>query len=238
MFSSWMTASDHRPSAAARSACSLQVASWRLRRPRPAVRSPPRARAGLGAPARTPRSPRPNGGRRTRQGRPSTPRRRRRARPAPGSRRGGRPGSRRRPTRRSIAVISRLTSELNDSCRMVTAWRLASGASSGGSSERPGITAPSTSTGITGTSRSSAATVSATTQSPASSSRRWPWSSFTDIHWAPITDRKTSQSSTACRITSVKSVPGSMVSMSMKTWNRSTNRSARRPATWRASWRR
>jgi hypothetical protein len=142
------------------------------------------------------------------------------------------------PTLRSITLISRLTSELKDSCRMVIAWRLASGASSAGSSDREGMAAPSTSTGMTGTFRSSAATVSATTQSPASSSRRWPWSSFTDIHWAPITDKKMSQSSTACRITSVKSVPGSMVSMSMKTWNRSTNRSASRPATWRASWRR
>ena len=141
-------------------------------------------------------------------------------------------------SRRSMAPISRFTSEENDSWWMVMAWRLASDASTAGRSERDGMVAPSTSTGITGTGRCSAAAVSATTQSFGSSSRRWPSSACTAIHCGPITDKKTSQSLTACRMTSVKSVPGSMVSMSMNTWNRSTSRSASRPATCRASCRR
>ena len=130
-----------------------------------------------------------------------------------------------------MAPISRFTSEENDSWWMVTACRLANEARAGGSSERAGMVAPSTSTGITGTWRSSAAAVSATTQSFGSSSRRKPSSACTAIHCGPITARKTSQSLTACRMTSVKSVPGSIVSMSMKTSKRSTRRSASRPAT-------
>ncbi len=78
-----------------------------------------------------------------------------------------------------MVVISRLTSEENDSCRIVIACRLASGASASGSSARVGILAPSTSTGITGTLRFSAAAISATTQSSGSSSRRTPASSST-----------------------------------------------------------
>jgi hypothetical protein len=135
------------------------------------------------------------------------------------------------PTRFSIAAIRRPTSEENDSCRSVIPCRLANGASTSGSSVRTGIRAPSTSTGMTGTLRCNAVAVSATTQSLGSSSLRRPFSSSAVVHWVPMIDKKTSQSFTARLITSVKSVPGSMVSMSMNTWNLSTRRSANRPAT-------
>ena len=100
-----------------------------------------------------------------------------------------------------------------------------------------GIRAPSTSTGMTVTSRASAASISWTTQSRGLSSRRLPSSSTALNQDGPISTTITSQPSTASVSARPKCNPGAM-SMSMNNLNRSPSRSASRPAAYGVSERR
>jgi hypothetical protein len=85
-----------------------------------------------------------------------------------------------------------------------TAWRRAKPLSSSGSASSDGIDAPSTSTGITRSRRSSAAAISTRTHSVACQSR-------------PITAISASERPSASSMTSTKSAPGSVLSRSLKT---------------------
>ena len=130
----------------------------------------------------------------------------------------------------SIAEISRAVSAANVSWEILSACRLDRSAKAGGSSDRVGICAPSTSTGMIMIRRCSAAPISVATQSIGSSSRRWPRESRAPSQPLPITATSTSLSPTAEAMTAVKSIPGCMASTSMKSWKRSSSRSAIRAA--------
>ena len=81
---------------------------------------------------------------------------------------------------------------------------------------------------MTRTSRVSAASISSRTKSSGSSSRARPRSSVMVSHRSPIKASSTSQEPTAVVITSTKSSPSWIESMSLKIWprpNRSTSRS-------------
>jgi hypothetical protein len=90
---------------------------------------------------------------------------------------------------------------------------------------------------MTVTSRARAASISCTTQSRGSSSRRRPSSAFASNQFWPISTSITSQLDTAWVSACPKCSPGAM-SMSMNSANRSPRRSASRPAAYGASARR
>ena len=78
-----------------------------------------------------------------------------------------------------------------------------------------GMVAPSTRIGTTRMSRCKAASISRRTKSSKSSRRRRPSSSVILIQRVPITTSITSQDATARPMTSAKSSPGAMESMSL-----------------------
>ena len=118
---------------------------------------------------------------------------------------------------RSIAATSRPASSRKLSCRTRSALRRARRARLSGRSAWPGMTAPSTKTGITRTPRARAAPISSRTRLSGSSRRRPLRSSAADSQCGPITATSTAHASTAREIASAKSAPSSILSTSMKT---------------------
>jgi hypothetical protein len=119
--------------------------------------------------------------------------------------------------RTAMASARRCASALNSSCWIALACRVASGASSAGRSAADGIAAPCTSRGMTRVPRCNAVWTSRRTKSALSSMRRDPSGFVTVSHFRPMTIITTAVLPSARSSSTTKSVPGTIVSMSMKT---------------------
>ncbi len=123
------------------------------------------------------------------------------------------------PRTSSSDWIKPATSARKRSCDSLTALHLAKGRSDSGRSVNRGILASLTSTGMTRFFFASANSISRRTKSCGSSSRRIPLSSTAVNQPRPMTEISTSHLATCWFITSTKSSPGAISSMSMNSWS-------------------